>query len=131
MAVREKWFDGNLVTLLNDGAQEGLEKLGKEMVEEIKNSMENTSGRPGAPPRVQSKILRDSIKSHVYRAVKYVRLQLGSDCVYARVQEWGGGPKKLPPRPFIRPVLERHKYHIVRDVGNVMRMKLRMGLPKA
>lgn len=63
-----------------------------------------TPSAPGQPPSLISGALRRSItvEPPIHSADGW-SISVGPTIVYGRVQELGGGPSNLPPRPYMRP----------------------------
>lgn len=61
-------------------------------------------GLPSPSPLLRSGDLRDSITFETIVSATSVTVNLFSTSDYAPVQELGGGPSNIPPRPFIGPV---------------------------
>lgn len=69
-----------------------------------------TPSAPGTPPAIVTGVLRRSVKtSPVQQGFKGYQITIGPTTVYARVQELGGGPRKLPARPYVQPTMEESK----------------------
>lgn len=64
---------------------------------------------PGNPPSVVTGTLRRSITTEGPRRLGFGTYEalVGPTVVYARVQELGGGPSHLPPRPYMKPAFEQ------------------------
>jgi len=64
----------------------------------------------GNPPAIVSDELRNSVKTYpVQKGFKGYEVLVGPTKIYARVQELGGGPSNLAPRPYVRPTVEESK----------------------
>lgn len=67
-------------------------------------------GLPSPSPLLRTGDLRESISFDTNVSAASVTVNLYSTSEYAPVQELGGGPSHIPPRPFIGPVpFERQK----------------------
>lgn len=63
-----------------------------------------TPSAPGSPPSLVSGALRRSITVEPpTRTADGWSISVGPTIVYGRVQELGGGPSSLPPRPYMAP----------------------------
>lgn len=64
---------------------------------------------PGNPPSVITGTLRRSIAvdGPIRLGFGSYEAQVGPTAVYARVQELGGGPSRLPSRPYLKPAFEQ------------------------
>jgi len=64
----------------------------------------------GNPPAIVNDELRNSVKTYpVQKGFKGYEVLVGPTKIYARVQELGGGPSNLAPRPYVRPTMEESK----------------------
>ena len=66
-----------------------------------------TPSPPGSPPSLISGNLRRSVQVEgpVVSGAWRWSVNVGPEAVYSRVQELGGGPSNLPPRPYVAPAL--------------------------
>lgn len=64
-----------------------------------------TPSPPGSPPSLITGNLRRSIQVEGPQATGAASwsVSVGAESVYARVQELGGGPSRLPARPYMAP----------------------------
>ena len=87
----------------------------KEAVEK-ELSVSSSPSRAGTPPGSKTGALKNSISIDGKDLNKYT-IRVGSDLPYAAVQEWGGMTNNavLPPRPYLRPALNKNIKKIVKE----------------
>lgn len=67
-----------------------------------------TPSAPGTPPAAISSELKGSVHAEDPKRSGFgnYSVVVGASMVYARVQEFGGGPSNLPARPYVQPAIE-------------------------
>lgn len=94
------------------------------------------SGKPaplGGPPGVLTGTLRRSFRTRPARRTrKHIVAVAGSDVVYARAHEFGGGPNGVPSRPYMKKGIDSARGEIEKRAARVgdrtkqtIRMKVR------
>jgi len=125
-----KWNGDKLFQSIVDNTLKRMDRLGNQMVKDIKASMKPGTGRtyksktgvgmhraskPYYPPAPDTKSLKDSIDYNVWISGYEITLRVGTDVPYSKYLEIG--TSKMLPRPFLRPCLERFRPKIVAIIG--------------
>lgn len=115
----------------------GLDRMAIVLQTGIKNelSLHSSPSNPGQSPGVKTGALRRSIQIDRSK-ISQLRVRVGSNLIYARIQEFGGiiTPKNkkvlrfkigdrwviaqkviLPPRPYLRPALKKTKKTMISE----------------
>ena len=127
-----KWNDEQLYQRIVDNTIRRMDKLGGQMVRDIKSSMKPGTGKvyksrtgvgmhraskPYYPPAPDTKALKDSIDYQVWMEANEVILRVGSKLKEKYPFYLEIGTSKMAPRPFLRPCLERFRPKIVAIIG--------------
>lgn len=91
-----------------------LEMMGRAAKEQLAKTSHSkgtpTPSAPGEPPSLVSGNLRNSIAVKGPDSIPGgYQGQVGPTAVYGRVQELGGGPRRLPARPYMQPAYDSLK----------------------
>ena len=79
-------------------------------------NVEHQASAPGEPPAVDTGELLRSIMFDVHKFA--VEIGVAGGAPYAADLEFGNAGRRLKPRPFIDPAVEKHKQAIIDKVGD-------------
>ena len=130
MSETVKWNGPKIYQRTVNALIRKMERLGGQMERDIKASMKPGTGReypsrtgkgmhkaskPYYPPAPDTGDLKKSISHSVWYEPGAVHLRVGTDIPYAKWLEIG--TRKMLPRPFLRPCLERFRPKIAAIIG--------------
>jgi len=124
--VKLKWYGKKQKKKVRDIIHEVQETAGKQMVAEIKKSINTAfppASRPGRPPHRRTGNLQKSIDYWVDKKTFHVQIGPNTDALYGIWLE--EGTVKMDPRPYLEPVAKRwrKKYSIL--MRDTLRRRLR------
>ena len=106
-------------------ALKALKKVGDDYENKLQAAVKSAglivqnAAKPKAPFKTGN--LRSSIHvGDVYKVPKGYACQVGTDVVYAAVQEFGGG-NNIPPHPYMRPALDENLEKCQKEIAEVLK----------
>lgn len=128
--VQFKWNGGRAVQRIKAGAREGASHAADIYIDTVKKLIRDTSksgevyrgiqaSAPGEPPAVRTGRLLNGFKAQINNTTSGLSVRITNSAPYAAMLEYG--TKKMAPRPFMRPALEKARPAIINAVAEAIR----------